>query len=119
VLIAVSHNRVLRAAWFVFAVEHLLNGLAPVLPPVSRAWADNALTGVFAVRLIVAGARRRQARVLIVALAVFVAAALRIAATGYANRVRSGHSVIGCFRDNIPTDLTTLPATLPPSAATT
>jgi hypothetical protein len=70
--------------------------------------------------LIVAGARRRQARVLIVAFVVFVvAAALRIAATGYANRVQSGHSIVGCFRDNLPTDLTTLLSSLPPSAPTT
>jgi hypothetical protein len=90
-----SHDRFLRSAWIVFAVQHVLN-LAPHdirTPPV--AWASSILTGIFATLLIVAGARRRSARALVVAAAVFVGAViLSIAATAYVKRVRNGYSVV-------------------------
>jgi hypothetical protein len=121
VLAVVSHNRPLRAAWFVFAIQHLLNALAAVLPSWSGVWGANVLTGLFAVLLIIAGARRRPARVLVVAIAVFVAAAaLRIIATNYAKRVRNGYSVISCdFREPLPKDFMTPPVTLTLFAAST
>jgi hypothetical protein len=65
-----------------------------------RGWplgrASGMLTGLFAVLLIVAGARRRNGRILFVAAAIFVGAIVaRIVVLTYAARVRSGHSVVG------------------------
>lgn len=79
-----------------FALYNLLNCLVPVLPSWSVAWGSNVLIGLFAVLLIVAGARRRPTRAFVAAIAVFVGALFfRIAVTSYAKHVRSRYSVIG------------------------
>jgi hypothetical protein len=94
-LAVVSHDRFLRAAWIVFAVQHVLNLVLLNVRTSPAVWASSILTGSFATLLIVAGAKRRTARVLAIAAAVFVGAMIvRIVVTGYARRVLSGHSVV-------------------------
>jgi hypothetical protein len=90
-----SHNWLLRTAWIMFAVQHVVNAFSPILRNWPVGWVSNLLTGVFAILLVIAGARRRTARVLLVALAVFVGAMIiKIGVSMYAKRVRSGYSVV-------------------------
>jgi len=95
-LAVISHNRLLRAAWTVLAIQHAAVALSATLRGWPLGWASSVLTGLFAVLLIVAGARGRNGRILFVAATVFVGAMVaRIVVLAYAGRVRSGHSVVG------------------------
>ena len=68
------HDRWLRAAFVVFALEHLIvaspmMGIGPI-----AAWLPGALIAIFALFLVLAGVRRRSGGVLVGAAAVLVAA---------------------------------------------
>jgi hypothetical protein len=90
----VLHDRILKAAAVVFAMQHLL-----VLIPTTSARAtvlfiSNALIGVTAILLIVAGARHRTRKDLVVAVGVFVVAvAGDVGLTEYGRYVLGGRSV--------------------------
>lgn len=85
----------LRAAWFVFAMQHLL-----ILMPIIRAspaapWMSGGLPATFAILLVLAGARKRSGAILVGAAAVFVAAiVLKIVVTESSQRVAGRHSVV-------------------------
>jgi hypothetical protein len=108
-LAVVSHDRLLRAAWTVLAIQHAAVALSATVRGWPLGWASSVLTGLFAVLLIVAGARRRTGRILFVAAAVFIGAIVaRIVVLTYAARVRSGHSVVGrVIRHETPHSVTT------------
>jgi len=63
----------LRSAWVVFAAEHLLLSIRQVGASVVAPWVETIASVLFALMVIVAGARRRTSRELAFAVAIFIA----------------------------------------------
>lgn len=83
----------LRAAWFVFAMQHLLMPIIRASP--AAPWMSGGLPATFAILLVLAGARKRSGAILVGAAAVFVAAiVLKIVVTESSQRVAGRHSVV-------------------------
>jgi hypothetical protein len=89
-------NLPLRAAWIVFASEHLLLSIRQFGESSLAPWLATVASAIFALIVAAAGARRRTSRELALAVAIFVASiGFQMGLTEWSKRLRGVHSVVG------------------------
>jgi hypothetical protein len=84
-----------RAAWVVFAVQHLLF-LIPISAPIAQALSSfNALNIVFSILLVMSGARNRTPKTIAAAVAVFLGlAAMRVVTLTLSDSILGNRSLV-------------------------
>ena len=85
----------LRAAWIVFAAEHLLLSVRQFGESTIAPWVATVASALFAVIVLAAGARRRRSRELALAAAIFIASTgFQMGLTEWSKRLRGVRSVV-------------------------